>query len=129
MKLIFKSLAFLLLAASVSLAQTPADTIAEMKEEISIRDSVMAVHDSSCSMEKDSLRKVIETEQAKSANWEQSYNMVKTENDVCTKALGVTIEVSQKKKEEDEHSAAMASGSSFLGGLGLGFLIMWLIMR
>ncbi len=119
----------MLLAVSVAVAQTPADSIAEMKAEISIRDSVMAVHDSSCSMEKDSLRKMIETEQAKSANWEQSYNMVKSENDVCARALGVTISAAEKKKEEEQQSSAMAAGSSFFGGVGLGLLIMWLIMK
>lgn len=128
MNSISKLVALLLFVTSVAMAQAPSD-VAEMNAELAMRDSVMAVRDSSCSVEKDSLRKMIETEQAKSANWEQSYNMVKTQGDVCGRALGVALESSKKKKEEEEDFSAMAAGSSFLGGIGIGVLIMWLIMK
>ena len=97
-----------------------------------MRDSVMQVRDSLCMVEKDSLRKAVVVEEAKCANWEQSYQTVKKDNEVCAQALGVAIEVNEKNKnaaDEERKKAAMTTGSSFLGGLGIGLLIMWLIMK
>ena len=118
---------------AVAAAQTPAtaDASAELKAEIALRDSLMAVQESSCSVEKDSLRNAVEMERAKSANWEQSYNTVKKDNETCAKFLATTYDASEKNKaqaEDERKSAAMMSTSSFLGGLGLGLLIMWLIL-
>lgn len=104
----------------------------EVNSEIALRDSLMAVQDSSCSVEKQSLRQSLELEQAKSVNWEQSYNTMKKDNELCAKALSVSLGVQEKKKEKEEEEkeiSAMATGSSFFGGLGLGLLIMWLIMK
>ena len=97
-----------------------------------MRDSVMQVRDSLCMVEKDSLRKAVVVEEAKCANWEQSYQTVKKDNEVCAQALGVAIEVNEKNKnaaDEERKKAAMTTGSSFLGGVGIGLLIMWLIMK
>jgi F0F1-type ATP synthase assembly protein I len=83
-------------------------------------------------LEKDSLRAVIDTEKDKSENWEKSYNTIKKDNEMCAQALSVSIGVNEKKKEQDDNdrrAAAMMTSSSFLGGLGIGLLIMWLIMK
>ena len=45
---------------------------AELKQELAVRDSVMQVQGDACTVEKDSLRAVIETEKAKSENWERA---------------------------------------------------------
>lgn len=101
-----------------------------LKSEIALRDSVMALRDSSCSVEKDSLKKALEVEQNKSANWEKSYNTIKQNNEVCAQALSVSIGVNEKKKEKesmDRQQAAMMSSTAFMGGVGLGMLLFWLI--
>ena len=62
----------------------------------------------------------------------KSYNTVKKNNETCAQMLSTSIGVNESKKEkeqEDQRSAAMAASSSFLGGIGIGLLIMWLIMR
>ena len=107
-------------------------SVSEVQSELAMRDSVMQVRDSLCMVEKDSLRKAVVVEEAKCANWEQSYQIVKKDNEVCAQALGVAIEVNEKNKnaaDEERKKAAMTTGSSFLGGLGIGLLIMWLIMK
>ena len=38
-------------------------------------------------------------------------------------------EKSKEKVDDEKRKAATMSGSSFLGGLGIGLLVMWLIMR
>ena len=109
-----------------------AESETELQQEVALRDSIMQVQGEACSMEKDSLRSLIETEKAKSANWEQSYNTIKKDNEVCAQALSVSIGVNENKKEkedEERRAAAMMTSSSFLGGIGIGLLIMWLIMK
>ena len=104
----------------------------ELKQELAVRDSIMQVQDNACTVEKDSLRAVIDTEKAKSENWEKSYNTVKKDNETCARMLSTSIEVNEKKKEkedEEHRNAAMMTSSSFLGGIGIGLLIMWLIMK
>lgn len=129
------SLAF---CGSIALADEPvaapqtSTTETELKQELAVRDSVMQVQGDACTLEKDSLRSVIETEKAKSENWEKSYNTVKKDNEVCAQMLNASLGVNEikKEKEEDERRAsAMATSSSFLGGIGIGLLIMWLIMK
>jgi hypothetical protein len=112
-----------------SVEQVPVDV---MQEELAMRDSVMQVRDSLCAVEKDSLRKAIVVEEAKCANWEQSYQTMKQNNEVCAQALGVALDVNEKGKEkvdDEKRKAATMTGTSFLGGLGVGLLVMWLIMR
>lgn len=102
----------------------------ELKEEIAVRDSVMAAQSESCSADKDSLRKALEIEQAKSANWEQSYETIKKDNALCAQALSVSIGVNEKKKEqtqEDKLQASSMAAGAFLGGIGAGMLIFYLI--
>jgi F0F1-type ATP synthase assembly protein I len=125
----FFKVAVLSLVFSASLAF--ADE-AELKQEIAVRDSVMQEQGNACSVEKDSLRAVIETEKAKSENWEKSYNLVKKDNETCAQMLSTSIGVNeskQKKADEDNRAAAMAMSSSFMGGVGIGLLVMWLIMK
>lgn len=117
-------------------------SVAEMKAELDMRDSVMAARDNAYKAEGDSLRTVISVEQAKSTNWEQSYNTVMQENntcqqnysavrkdnDICQQALRVSIEAqTEKNKKGGRSDAAMMSGSAFLGGVGIGMLLFWLI--
>ncbi len=112
---------------------------AELVAEIAVRDSVMALRDSSCTVEKNSLRSELEVERAKCENWEQSYNTLKKNNETCAKALSVAMEASQeqaekieKQKQADEDKQvsdrAMAS-MSMAASFGVGMLIMWLIMK
>lgn len=112
-----------------SVEQVPVDV---MQEELALRDSVMQVRDSLCAVEKDSLRKALVVEDAKCGNWEQSYQTMKENNEVCAKALGVAIDVNEKNKakaDEERKKAATMGTSSFLGGLAVGLLVMWLIMK
>ena len=122
--------------AADSVANNAADSVAapsetdDLKAEIALRDSLMAEQGNSCKVEKDSLRQTIESEQAKSANWEKSYNTLKQENDVCTKALGVSIDISEKNKqkaEDEKKNASMMTSTSFIGGIAIGMLLFWLI--
>ena len=113
----------------VSVEQVPVDV---MQEELALRDSVMQVRDSLCAVEKDSMRKALVVEDAKCGNWEQSYQTMKENNEVCAKALGVAIDVNEKNKakaDEERKKAATMGTSSFLGGLAVGLLVMWLIMK
>ena len=108
----------------------PQETCGEFKSEIAHRDSLMAVADSSCSVEKDSLRAALNSEQAKTKNWEQSYETMKKSNETCARALSVSIEANEKSKEKEKQSksqAAMMTSSSFMGGLAVGMLLFWLI--
>ena len=127
-----------LFCGSMALAEEPAvasqtsTAETDLKQEIAVRDSVMQVQGDACTLEKDSLRSVIESEKAKSENWEKSYNTVKKDNETCAQMLVTSIGINEKKQEkeqEDRRSAAMAASSSFLGGVGIGLLIMWLIMK
>jgi hypothetical protein len=118
--------------AGESPAAAPAEMVPVdvMQEELSLRDSVMQVRDSLCMVEKDSLRKTVVVEEAKCANWEQSYQTMKQNNEVCAKALGIAIEASEKDKDradEERRKAAVMSSSSFMGGLLVGALLFWLI--
>ena len=114
--------------------EAPVETVPVdvMQEELALRDSVMQVRDSLCAVEKDSLRKTIVVEEAKCANWEQSYQTMKQNKEVCAQALGIAIDVNEKSKEkvdDERKKAAMMGSTSFFGGLAIGLLVMWLIMK
>lgn len=125
-------------AATESLAANAEEANAELVVELAVRDSVMAVRDSACTVEKQTLRSELEVERAKCENWEQSYNTLKKNNETCAKALGIAMEASQEQAEkqkakdekakEDEKNGMMMQSASILGGFGLGMLIMWLIL-
>ena len=70
---------------------------AELVAELAVRDSVMAIHDSVCIVEKKALRSDLEIERAKCENWEQSYNTLKKNNETCAKALSVAVQASQEQ--------------------------------
>lgn len=121
-------------SGSASAESSPAEMVPVdvMREELALRDSVMQVRDSLCVVEKDSLRKAMVVEEAKCANWEQSYQTMKQNNEVCAKALGIALEVNEKTKnkaDDEKKKAAAMSSTSFFGGLGIGLLVMWLIMK
>jgi hypothetical protein len=128
-------------AADSKTAGSAAENAAEKAElvaEIAVRDSVMALRDSACTVEKQSLRSDLEVEKAKCENWEQSYNTLKKNNETCAKALSVAMQASQEQAEkqkakdakakEDEKNSMMMQSASMLGSFGLGMLIMWLIL-
>ena len=123
---------FAMAEEAVPEAQQAPSAQAELQQEIAVRDSVMQQQGDACNLEKDSLRAAIEVEKAKSDNWEKSYNTIKKDNETCAQMLSTSIGVNEKKKEkedQDRRSAAMATSSSFLGGFGVGMLVMWLIMK
>jgi len=123
--------------AAVNTAESDAEK-AELVAELAVRDSVMAIRDSACTVEKQSLRSDLEVEKAKCENWEQSYNTLKKNNETCAKALSVAMQASQEQAEkqkakdakakEDEKNSMMMQSASMLGSFGLGMLIMWLIL-
>ena len=117
-------------APADSAAEAPQETCSEFKSELAHRDSLMAIADSSCSVEKDSLRAALNAEKAKGENWEKSYETMKKSNETCAKALSVSVGVNEKNKERENQSrsqAAMMTSSSFFGGIALGMLLFWLI--
>ena len=150
LNLLAVALFFSVFAAGPALAKGPAKggavlaaitanaTQAELVAELAVRDSVMALRDSACTVEKKSLRTELEVERAKCENWEQSYNTLKKNNETCAKALSVAMEASQeqaeKQKAKDEKAKdetqndMMMRSASMLGSFGLGMLIMWLIL-
>jgi len=108
---------------------------AELVAELAVRDSVMAIHDSVCIVEKQALRSDLEIERAKCENWEQSYNTLKKNNETCAKALSVAVQASQEqaekqkaKEKEKEKSDVVMQSASMAASFGLGMLIMWLIL-
>ena len=108
---------------------------AELVAELAVRDSVMAIHDSVCIVEKKALRSDLEIEKAKCENWEQSYNTLKKNNETCAKALSVAVQASQEqaekqkaKEKEKEKSDVVMQSASMAASFGLGMLIMWLIL-
>ena len=132
--LFFAAFAFAADADSAAVSGAPAEQVsaAEFREELALRDSVMQLRDSLCAVEKDSLRKSVVVEEAKCANWEQSYQVMKQNNEVCAKALSIAIEASEKDKDradEERRKAAVMSSSSFMGGLLIGALLFWLIFE
>ncbi len=135
-KALFVSVLLACSLAGVSVAAEPAE--AGLIAELAARDSVIALRDSACTVEKQSLRSDLEIERAKCENWEQSYNTLKKNNETCAKALSVAIEASQEQTEkqkakeeaekEKEGSDRMMTGASMAASFGLGMLIMWLII-
>lgn len=123
---------------SVKGAAASAAEKAELIAELAERDSVMALRDSACTVEKKSLRSDIELERAKCENWEQSYNTLKKNNETCAKALSIAVQANQEQaekqnakekadKEKDKSDVVMQS-ASLAASFGLGMLIMWLIL-
>ena len=92
------------LAEEPAVATQTSATETELKQELAVRDSVMQVQGDACTLEKDSLRSVIETEKAKSENWEKSYNTIKKDNETCAQMLSTSISVNENKKEKEDCS-------------------------
>ncbi|MCF0216136.1 MAG: hypothetical protein HUK21_06645 [Fibrobacteraceae bacterium] len=105
-----------------------ASTEVNWEAEIAMRDSIMVVRDSSCAVEKDSLRMDLSKQKARCESWENSYNTIKKENETCSKALRIAIEskMDSGKKGPSKEDVAM-SGGTFLGGVALGMLLFWLL--
>lgn len=133
--MVFKSLVTFLAAIalvwSVSFAEEPtfADSArtAELLEEISIRDSVMALHDSSCAAEKDSLRFAMKMESSMCESWKQSYDTMKKNYGECNQALNASLNENEKSKddvEEARQSSIKSNIASFASGLGIGLLLL-----
>lgn len=142
-KKIFSLIAFLavfVFAAEISPAgmdsvQALPDQTKELLAEIALRDSLMAVRDSSCVAEKESLRSDMAMEKAMCQSWQQSYETMRKDGEACTQALRTAREEIENGRAESEQknadeepasSSALKVSSSFLGGLGLGMLLFWL---
>ncbi|MCQ2096485.1 MAG: hypothetical protein MJY87_00890 [Fibrobacter sp.] len=136
-KKIFSLIAFLavfVFAAETSPAgmdsvQALPDQTKELLAEIALRDSLMAVRDSSCVAEKDSMRFALTMERAISQNWQQSYETMRKDGEACTQALRTAREENENKVNEAEKSnssSVIVPTSTFLGGLGIGMLLFWL---
>jgi hypothetical protein len=132
------ALLVLVFAGMGGAAEAETSENAELVAEIAVRDSVMALRDSACSVEKQTLRSDLELERAKCENWEQSYNTLKKNNETCAKALSIAVQASQEQaekqkekeesKKESENTDRMMTGASMAASFGLGMLIMWLIL-
>lgn len=123
-------LALVACMAVTSFAEEPAaaDSVktAELLEEIAIRDSVMAIRDSSCAAEKDSLRFAMKMESSMCDSWKQSYDTMKKNYGECNQALNASLnenEMSKDDVEEARQSAVKSNIASFASGLGLGLLL------
>lgn len=128
-----KSLSLVACLTVCSLAEEPvaldSAKTAELLEEIAIRDSVMALHDSSCAAEKDSLRFAMKMESSMCESWKQSYDTMKKNYGECNQALRTAKEENENKINEAEKSnssSVIVPTSTFLGGLGIGMLLFWL---
>lgn len=97
-------------------------------QELSVRDSVMAVHDSAAKATEFALRTELQNEKNQCKNWEQSWTTVQEENRKCTKALRVAIESHVDGTAKQEESARYMTVSSFLAGLVLGVLGGWFFL-
>ena len=136
-KKIFSLIAFLavfVFAAETSPAgmdsiQALPDQTKELLAEIALRDSLMAVRDSSCVAEKESLRSDMAMEKAMCQSWQQSYETMRKDNESCAQALRTAKEENENKVNEAEKSnssSVIVPTSTFLGGLGIGMLLFWL---
>ncbi len=136
-KKIFSLIAFLavfVFAAETSPAgmdsvQAMPDQTKELLAEIALRDSLMAVRDSSCVAEKESLRSDMAMEKAMCQSWQQSYETMRKDNESCAQALRTAKEENENKVNEAEKSnssSVIVPTSTFLGGLGIGMLLFWL---
>ncbi len=99
--------------------------ISKYREEILMRDSLLAAKDSLSLEREASLRAELESEQAKCKNWEQSWNTLKEDHGKCSTALRVAIESQMQTGSKPNSASMMMTTSSFLGGIILGFLIGW----
>lgn len=134
LKSFFKTFAVVAFFAGCVFAQEPVSSdsakTAELLEEIAIRDSVMALHDSSCAAEKDSLRFAMKLESSMCESWKQSYETMKTDYATCTQSLNAATEANERQKEDSrdhQKSAATMAASAFVGGVGIGMLLFWLL--
>lgn len=118
----------LTVAADSSVSVAPVS--AEASYEIALRDSLLAAKDSASAAEKQALQTKLDIESARCGNWEQSYAVLDTNFQTCSKMLRVYAETAEKKTEqlnEARKMNAMAQSTSFIGGVLLGILVGWLI--
>lgn len=115
--------------AGMDSVQALPDQTKELLAEIALRDSLMAVRDSSCVAEKESLRSDMAMEKAMCQSWQQSYETMRKDNESCAQALRTAKEENENKVNEAEKSnssSVIVPTSTFLGGLGIGMLLFWL---
>lgn len=115
--------------AGMDSVQAMPDQTKELLAEIALRDSLMAVRDSSCVAEKESLRSDMAMEKAMCQSWQQSYETMRKDNESCAQALRTAKEENENKVNETEKSnssSVIVPTSTFLGGLGIGMLLFWL---
>ncbi|MCF0224085.1 MAG: hypothetical protein HUK20_07435 [Fibrobacter sp.] len=106
------------------------ENVRELLAEIALRDSIMELRDSACVVEKDSLRSAVVMEQSLCRSFQQSYETMKKDNESCARALRAAKEDNENRlAEEPDESSVIVPTSTFLGGLGLGMLLFWLIFE
>ena len=135
--------AVVVLSATFLFAQEPVtenvseiqDSVAWLKQEIALRDSLMAVGDSACTAEKDSLRGALALSNAMGDSWKQSYETMRKDGEACARAQNVAMAEDEYQDDEEVSSeksegfSTTAVASSFVGGLGIGMLLFWLIFE
>lgn len=121
-------------ADSASSAVTPVDMVAATQAnydaEIALRDSLLSAKDSAHIAETQAMQTKLDIESARCGNWEQSYAVLDTNFQTCSKMLRVYAETAEKKTEqlnEARKMNAMAQSTSFIGGVLIGILVGWLI--
>lgn len=100
---------------------------ADLQGELALRDSLLAANDSVRSAEKAQYETDIEVQNARCENWEKSYATMENEYRLCTKALGVYVESTEKYKKESNKRDMVGPIGSFVGGILIGVLIGWAV--
>lgn len=113
--------------ASPETASPEGENQAGLQGELALRDSLLAANDSARAAEKARYETDIEVQNARCENWEKSYATIENEYRLCTKALGVYVESTEKYKQESNKRDMVGPIGSFVGGILIGVLIGWAV--
>ena len=98
-----------------------------LQGEVALRDSLLAASDSARAAERAQYETDLDVQTARCENWEKSYATVENEYRLCSKALGVYVESTEKYKKEKNQRDMVGTAGSFVGGLLIGVLIGFLV--
>lgn len=113
--------------ASPETASPEGENQVGLQGELALRDSLLAANDSARAAEKARYETDIEVQSARCENWEKSYATIENEYRLCTKALGVYVESTEKYKQESNKRDMVGPIGSFVGGILIGVLIGWAV--
>lgn len=113
--------------SSPETASPEGENQAGLQGELALRDSLLAANDSARAAEKARYETDIEVQNARCENWEKSYATIENEYRLCTKALGVYVESTEKYKQESNKRDMVGPIGSFVGGILIGVLIGWAV--